>query len=106
MYGGFPDPSGEPILDGGDEVRIIPVDYKSAIVNHAHTSNHQIHWDNADLIAPVKNWFPRRIREAIEIYRHDTVHQDIGFKLSDSWGPLIKTKQTPRAVGSSLPETH
>ena len=23
---GFPDPSGKPILDGGDEVRIVPVD--------------------------------------------------------------------------------
>ena len=81
---------------------------KSAIIKHAHTSDHRIEWDNAELIAPIKHWHPRRIREAIEIFRHNTVPQDIGFKLSDIWRPLLAPKTATtitRAVRSSIPET-
>ena len=81
---------------------------KSAIIKHAHSSDHRIKWDNAELIAPIKHWHPRRVREAIEIFRHNTVPQDIGFKISDIWRPLLVPKTatiTTRAVGSSIHET-
>ena len=33
------------------------------------------------------SWHTRRIREAIEIFKHHTVPQDIGFFISDIWRP-------------------
>ena len=52
---------------------------KSAIVKHSHIKDHQIDWQAAQLITPIDARHPRRIREAIEIVKHDTVPQDIGF---------------------------
>ena len=42
------------------------------------------------LIAPVKFWHQRRVREAIEIKAHNTVPQDIGFFINDILSPLLK----------------
>ena len=51
----------------------------SAIIKHSTDSDHVIDWQKADIIAPEKHWCTRRIREAIEIHKHDTVPQDIGY---------------------------
>ena len=64
---------------------------KSAIVKHSHITDHRVNWDAAETIAPIQAWHPRRIREAIEIHKHDTVPQDIGFHISDIWLPLLPT---------------
>ncbi|XP_011663804.2 leiomodin-2-like [Strongylocentrotus purpuratus] len=37
----------------------------------------------------MKHWHTRRIREAIEIHRHNTVPQDSGLYIYDIWKPLI-----------------
>ncbi|XP_033111406.1 uncharacterized protein LOC117112433 [Anneissia japonica] len=58
---------------------------KSSIVMHSHSQQHRVHWDKAELIATVPSWHSRRTREAIEIHKHNTVHQDIGFVISDIW---------------------
>ena len=80
---------------------------KSAIVKHSHSQDHIINWAAAELIVPVDRWHPRRIREAIEICKHPTVPQDIGFNISNIWRPLLPN-QTPTLVlpmsnGSSIP---
>ena len=36
----------------------------------------------------INPWYPRSIREAIEMFKHDAVPQDIGFYISDIWRPL------------------
>ncbi|XP_033110305.1 uncharacterized protein LOC117111499 [Anneissia japonica] len=56
---------------------------KSSIILYSYKENHQIHWKDSKLIAPVLNWHSRRTREALEIYKHNTVPQDIGFVMSD-----------------------
>ena len=72
---------------------------KSAIVKHSHIKDHQIDWQAAQLITPIDAWHPRRIREAIEIVKHDTVPQD-GFFISDIWQPILQTE------GSSISKVH
>ena len=67
---------------------------KSAIIKHSHAEDHIINWEEAHLIASIDKWHPRRIREALEIYKHPTVPQDIGFAISDIWQPLL-TSQSP-----------
>ena len=37
----------------------------------------------------MKHWHTRRIREAIEIHRHNTVPQDSGLYINDIWKRLI-----------------
>ena len=75
---------------------------KSAIVKHSHEQDHIINWKAAELIVPVNRWHPRRIREAIEICRHNTVPQDIGFNISNIWRPLLPNQTN----GSSIPTVH
>ena len=72
---------------------------KSSIIKHSHTEDHQINWSQAKLITSIKHWYPRRIREAIEIIKHNTVPQDIGFNISDIWRPIL----TPQSNGSPIP---
>ena len=73
---------------------------KSSIVKHSHIKDHQIDWQAAQLITPIDAWHPRRIREAIEIVKHDTVPQDIGFFISDIRRPILQTE------GSSISKVH
>ncbi|XP_071807993.1 uncharacterized protein, partial [Asterias amurensis] len=63
---------------------------KSAIVKHSHITDHRVNWEAAEIIAPIQAWHPRHIREAIEIHKHDTVPQDIGFHISDIWLPFSR----------------
>ena len=72
---------------------------RSAIIKHSHAEDHTINWEEAHLIANIEQWYPRRIREALEISKHPTVPQDIGFSISDIWQPLL----TSRSDGSSIP---
>ena len=55
---------------------------KSAIVKHSHAEDHPI-------------------REASEIFKHDTVPQDIGFAISDIWQLLLP----PSPMGPLYPRT-
>ena len=71
-----------------------------SIVKHSHIKDHQIDWQAAQLITPINSWHTRRIREAIKIFMHDTVPQDISFFISDIWRPLLRTE------GSSISKVH
>ena len=72
---------------------------KSSIIKHSHTEDHQINWSQAELITSIERWYPRRIREAMEIIKHNTVPQDIGFNISDIWRPIL----TFQSNGSPIP---
>ncbi|XP_022111524.1 uncharacterized protein LOC110990735 [Acanthaster planci] len=61
---------------------------KSAIIKHSSTEDHQVHWQQAHLIANIEQWYPRRVREAIEIHKNRTVPQDTGFTISYIWRPI------------------
>ena len=56
---------------------------KSAIIKHSSTEDHQVHWQQAHLIANIEQWQPCRVRGAIEIYKNRTVPQGNGFIISD-----------------------
>ncbi|XP_063969468.1 uncharacterized protein LOC135157522 [Lytechinus pictus] len=58
---------------------------KSAIIDHAHTHDHRILWDESRLVTRVPYWHQRRVREALEIEEHNTVPQDSGLQLSNIW---------------------
>ena len=73
---------------------------KSSIVKHSHIKDHQIDWQAPQLITPINSWHTRRVGKAIEIFKHDTVPQDIGFFISDIWRPLLLTE------GSSVSKVH
>ncbi|XP_022105752.1 uncharacterized protein LOC110987368 [Acanthaster planci] len=62
---------------------------KSGTVEHSHSEDHRINWDQANLITSIQHWYPKRIREALEILKHDIVPQDIGISISDIWQPLL-----------------
>ena len=91
---------------------------KSAIIKHSTDSDHVIDWQSAEIIAPEKHWYTRRIREAIEIHKHDTVPQDIGYFISSIWHPILpsinthtqQSTDTPQRTGNShtagIPHTH
>ncbi|XP_038061747.1 uncharacterized protein LOC119732358 [Patiria miniata] len=72
-------------------------------VNRAHVrrayNDHLISWSQAELLTSIDCWYPRHIREAIEIIKHNTVPQDIGFNISDIWRPILKSKSD----GSPIP---
>ena len=89
---------------------------KSAIVKHAQESQHNIEWDNSALITPIQHWYPRRVREAIEILRHDTVPQDPGLVINHIWQPILHQESStqaqlnppvpPTPAQASSPSTH
>ncbi|XP_038060123.1 uncharacterized protein LOC119731150 [Patiria miniata] len=72
---------------------------KSSIVKLSHTEDDPINWSQAELPTSIDRWYPRRIREAIEIIKHNTVPQDIGFYISNIWRPILKSKSD----GSPIP---
>ena len=74
---------------------------KSAIVKHSQITDHQVDWEAAEIFAPIQAWHPRRIREAIEIHKHDTVPQDISFHIGDIWLPLLPTNGSSIATVTS-----
>ena len=71
---------------------------KSAIAKHAHQQQHNINWDDAKLLTSIKHWHTRRVREAIEISRHDTVQQDSGLLLNNIWNPLLNRTSPNRST--------
>ena len=71
---------------------------KSAIVKHAQQHDHRIMWDDTQLITSINNWNTRRVREAIEIHRHDTVPQDPGLHINNIWIPLLQMPSPTHAT--------
>ena len=87
---------------------------KSAIIKHSTDLDHIIDWQKAEIIAPEKHWYTRRIREAIAIHTHDTVPQDIGYFISSIWHSILpsisthtpQSTDTPQRAGNPHTHTH
>ena len=80
---------------------------KSSNIKHSHIKDHQIDWRAAQLITLINSWHTRRIREAIKIFKHNTVPQDIGFFITVTFGDpyyglkdLQNAKSTTQTEGS------
>ena len=49
---------------------------KSAVAKHTWTYDHRIKWDEATILAIVSHKFSRKMRESIEIEKHNTIDQE------------------------------
>ena len=61
------------------------------------------------LITSINNWNTRRVREAIEIHRHDTIPQDPGLHINNIWIPLLQQPPLTHATSpayATAPEEH
>ncbi len=76
---------------------------KSAIVKHSADLDHVIDWDQTRIIAPERHWYTRRIREAIEIHKHNTVHQDISYFISSIWHTILPPYSTDIPQSTDMP---
>ena len=80
---------------------------------HSHEKDHVIQRSSAKLIISIERWHPRRGRAAIEIFKHNTVPQEI--HISDIWrqrlsngSPIPTDNCTSSSNNSCLlgPSTH
>ena len=74
---------------------------KSAITDHCNKENHVINWENTRIIGREDHTQARRIKEAIEIHRHQTMNRDVGaLALPATYQSLIlqRKKVTPPAL--------
>ena len=76
---------------------------KSAIIKHSTDSDHVIDWQKAEIIAPEKHWYIRRIREAT-IHKHDTVPRDIGYFISSIWHSILPSINTHTPQSTDTPQ--
>ncbi|XP_045492134.1 uncharacterized protein LOC123691667 [Colias croceus] len=63
---------------------------KSAVCEHTLDNNHFIRFDQPQILARENKFFPRLVREAIEIKKHPNFNREDGLKLSNTWDPVIK----------------
>ena len=63
---------------------------KSGAAKHAKTCKAGLNFDETETIAVEYNTFNRRVREALEIQRHDAGPKEGGINLDD--GMYVKTK--------------
>ncbi len=57
---------------------------KSAVAKHAWTYDHCIEWDEANILAIDSHRFSHKMRESIEIEKHNMIHQE-GKPLDSTW---------------------
>ena len=66
---------------------------KSAIAEHSQKTNHHICIEDAKVIAIEENYNRRRVREAIEIEKHENnFNRDYRLILSETWKPVIQKR--------------
>ncbi|KAI5638489.1 reverse transcriptase (RNA-dependent DNA polymerase) domain-containing protein [Phthorimaea operculella] len=76
--------------------------HKSAIAEHLITSgpNHWIELHAPKILSVERHYYPRIVREAIEIKKNpNNFNREDGFKLSSAWSPVID-KLKPRDLSS------
>ncbi len=64
---------------------------KSAVAKHAWTYDHRIKWDEANILAIDSHRFSRKMRESIEIEKHNTIDQE-GKPLDSTWRALFNVQ--------------
>lgn len=68
---------------------------KSAVAEHTGLTGHKMDFDNARVLARVPHYFPRIIREAIEIEKQpNNINREDGFRLSKAWTPVVYPLRT------------
>ena len=63
----------------------------SAGAKHAWTYDHRIKWDEANILAIDSHRFSRKMRESIEIEKHNTIDQE-GKLLDSTWRALFNVQ--------------
>ena len=79
-------------------------DKKSALAEHTKTCPAGIDWDNFVTIAAIPQFYPRAIREALEIQREEVgnsgniiANREAGqYVTTETWKPLLKKIGTPK----------
>ena len=73
---------------------------KSAVAKHTWTYDHRIKWDEATILAIDSHKFSRKMRESIEIEKHNTIDQE-GKPLDSTWRALFNHRIDPDQKGHS-----
>ena len=61
---------------------------KSTVAKHTWELDDAFKWKESKLITPVSNYFARKLRESIEIYKQQIIQQE-GRPLNDIWTVLL-----------------
>ena len=64
---------------------------KSAVAKHTWTYDHRKKWDEATILAIDSHKFSRKMRESIEIEKHNTIDQE-GKPLDSTWRALFNVQ--------------
>jgi hypothetical protein len=77
----------------------------SAISEHAWTPGHDIKFDEAKVIVRENRYYPRLIREAIEITKTDNFNRDEGYHLAQTWKRILRANRSsvPKLGGKGAP---
>ena len=70
----------------------------SALAEHRQQTGHDILFDQTKILARESHYYPRKIREAIEILKHPAnLNRDSGWQLHHTWKSLVvkKVSSTP-----------
>ncbi len=62
------------------------------MAKHAWTYDHRIKWDEANILAMDSHRFSRKMRESIEIEKHNTIDQE-GKPLDSTWRALFNVQK-------------
>ena len=62
-----------------------------AVAKHTWTYDHRIKWDEATILAIDSHKFSRKMRESIEIEKHNTIDQE-GKPLDSTWRALFNVQ--------------
>ena len=62
---------------------------RSAIAEHCHELNHRVDFDKFTIIGEERNWTRRRLKEAIQISKHDTFNRDGGLQIDKRWNRFL-----------------
>ncbi len=66
---------------------------KSAVTKHAWTYDHRIKWDEPNILAIDSHRFSRKMRESIEIEKHNTIDQEGKPLDSSTWHALFNEQK-------------
>lgn len=75
---------------------------QSALAEHKHDTGHNIKFAETEVISRTSRYYPRKIREAIEIFKNpNNINRDNGYPLHNSWKRVIT-----RRLYAPAPVTH
>ena len=79
---------------------------KSAVAEHAlKQAEHEILFQNTEVLDDTSNHYVRLHREAIEIHKHQqNFNKKEGLKLNTAWLPVLKNTACKRSVNSTQPQ--